>query len=318
MRRAGGLLLVVAAAVCFTAEIVDRVVAVVGDEVITYRELDQAYVNDTLGLMQPEPMSGETSSFVSREDYLDKMIERRLIAQEVKRQGIQVDALEVEQAVDRKRESLGLSEDEFTRALAREGITMDQYREQVKEQLITFRLISQEVRGEIDITDEEINAYYLQHPERFYKKDSYHLFHIFIAFAPNSGAPGREAAVAKLEQIREAVANGASFEDMARKHSQSPTADAGGDLGWFAHNELLPAFQAQVKGMAVGQMSPVFVHEGGAHLILVKESRGGEAVAFDQVKDEIRDILFQEEAMERYDLWLGRLKARSYTENRLK
>jgi peptidyl-prolyl cis-trans isomerase SurA len=300
-----------------SAEVVDRVVAVVGDEVITELELNQAYTTDSLGLMQSGPLAGGTSAALTREDYLDRMIEKKVIDLEVKRQGISVDALEVEQAIDRKRESLNLTPEQFERALKREGLTMEVYRKQVKDQLITYRLISREVKGEIEISEDEIQAFYKQHPEQFMNRNSYHLYHIFLAFPEKSGPQGEADTVAKMEQIRKSISDGADFEDMARKYSMSPTASKGGDLGWFALSELLPAFQEQTQLLGLGEMSPVFVHEAGAHLLLLKDIKGGDQLQYDQVKDQIRDVLFQKKALERYDLWLKRLKAKTYIENRL-
>lgn len=300
-----------------SAEVVDRIVAVVGNEVITEQELNRAYNTDELGLMRPDPLSGESALVLTKEQYLDEMIKHKVIEQEVKRQGIHVDTLEVEKAIDRKRDGLGLSPEDFQKALLMQGMTMDQYREQVKDQLITYRLISQEVRGEIEITDEQVKAYYLQHPEKFMEKDKLHLFHIFIPLAAD-GTTGEAVAQKQLEKIRADIAAGQNFQEMAEKYSKSPTAPSGGDLGWFVISELLPDFREQVAKLKPGEMSPVFVQGKGAHLILLAEIKKGELVPLDKVKDQIHDVLYQQAAMERYDIWLTRLKGRTYIENRLK
>ncbi len=310
--------LILALATAASAEVVDRVAAVVGDEVITLRELNRAYEEDKLGLMRQDPLLGETAGSVSRERYLDLMIEQKIIQQEVKTQGITIEALDVERAIDRRREKLGLSEEEFSRALAMEGISMDQYREQVREQLITFRLISKEVRGEIEVTDKEIEAYFRQHHEEFRQKPRLRLGHIFIPFPEDGGAAGRDRAVQRTESIRTSIENRQDFARAARKHSQSPTASQGGDLGWFTADELLPVFKKHAQDLGPGEMSPVFTYGEGAHLLMVLEKKAPEQKPLsDEVKDEIRDILYQREAMERRDLWIERLKAGTYVEKRL-
>jgi peptidyl-prolyl cis-trans isomerase SurA len=224
----------------------------------------------------------------------------------------------VEQAIDRKRESMGMTEDDFARALRRQGIGMEQYRDQVKEQLITFRLISVEVRGEIEVKDDEIEAYYKQNPEKFTENDTYHLFHIFTVFPKDATEAAKQATAAKLEKVRALIAGGMEFEEAAKKYSDSPTGPSGGDLGWFRLDQLLPAFREQTAKLTLGQMSPVFVHENGAHLLMVKAIKPGEVVPFDRAKDSIRDLIYQQKAMDRYDLWLERLKGKTYIENRLK
>ena len=310
------LFLLAAFFVLLTAEVVDRIVAVVGTEAITERELDFAYQSDLLGLMRPDPTTKEPAATLTREQYLDRLIEHLVIAQEVKRQGVTVDTLEVERTIDRKRESLGLSEADFAKALAAQGMTMDQYRELIRNQLINLRMVSMEVRGEINITEPEITAFYNQHPEMFTTKDQIKLRHMMVSFNPDE--PGsQEKAQAKLEAARAEIAGGKPFAEVAAKVSQAPTAAGGGDLGWFSADELMPEFQEQVRGLAVGQLSPVFVQGPGVHLLLLEDVKKGVVRPLAEVHDDIRDVLFQQQAMERYGLWLERLKARTHIENRL-
>ena len=165
-------------------------------------------------------------------------------------------------------------------------------------------------------TEEEIAAFYRQRPELFTRKDQVKVRHMMVGLVVGD-AESEAKARAKMEAARAEVAAGASFSDVAARVSMAPTAASGGDLGWFAIDELMPEFQDQVKGLAVGQMSPVFVQGPGVHLILLEDSKKGELRPLAEVHDPIRDLLFQQEAMERYDLWLERLKARTHIENRL-
>jgi len=304
---------------CFSAaraEVVDRIVAVVGNEVITQRELEAAYQSAVRGEFGPGNLGSAQADF-SKEDFLAVMIERKVIEQEVKRQGIKVDALEVERAIDRKRESLGLGEREFERALASEGITMEDYREQVKNQLVTYRLLAQEVRGEIEITDAEIEAYYNRNKDRFATGREYHVRHIYIPFPNNASIGDKRRITQKLEGIRSSIGKVEDFKRMARLHSQTPTAGQGGDLGWFTLEELMAAFRQRVEKLGPGEMSPVFEYGGGVHLVMVESTGPGRVKPLDEVKPAIREVLFQQEAMERYDIWLERLKSGVHIENRL-
>ena len=101
------------------AEIADRIAAVVGNQVITQSELDRAYAGDELGILKGQ--SG-TAGSLSKRDYLDKMIEKMLIDQEVKKQGISVSVLEVEQAIEKKRAELGMDQEDFLRTLRNQAV----------------------------------------------------------------------------------------------------------------------------------------------------------------------------------------------------
>ncbi len=311
------LLVCLSSTLLISATLVDKIVAVVGNEAITMRELDDAYYADVV--IDDDGAKNEAADLPTKAEYLEVMIQKKVVEQEVKRQGIRVDALEVERAVDRKRESMGLAPDQFKAALAAQGVSMDDYRAEVKEQLITFMLIGREVRGEIEVTDEEIQAFYNQQPELFFEQDQFHLLHLFNAFPAAGNSADRAATVKKVGKIKAEIEAGAEFEQMAIKYSQSPTAPTGGDLGWFTLKELLPAFRERVKDLELGQMTAPFAHEGGAHLILLKAIKEGTRMPLnDELRDKIRNVIYQQEAMERYDLWLERLKARTYVENRLK
>lgn len=312
----------IAACLLLTGAVVDRIAAVIGNEVITLRELDYAYNTDVFGLMRPESAGGNSAEQMSKEQYLDYMIEQKVIEQEVKRQGIMVDALDVERAIDRKRESLGLTEDQFKTALSRQGLTMEVYRDQVRRQLITYRLISQEVQGEVEVTEEEIQAFYQQNPEAFLEPDKYHLRLIYLPF-PIGGdtATGAGAVKSRMADLRQSAVAGKDFAELARLFSSGNTAPQGGDIGWFTLSELDSAMRELVAPLAVGGVSQVLIisqgERRGAYLFYVQEIQKGGLQPLDQVRDAIHDLIFQQKAMERYDLWLERLKARTYIENRL-
>jgi parvulin-like peptidyl-prolyl isomerase len=303
--------------VSLSAEIADKIIAVVGNEIITERELNDAFSSDSLGIKAPDLLKSTQRKEISRTEYLDAMIEKLVIDQEVKKQGIKVDVLEIEKSIDRKKEALNLTDDEFEKALELQGITLEEYREQVKEQLITFRLISQEVRGEIEVKDEQIKTYYNQHPELFTESDQYKLRHIYIGFGYDAGPEIKSEIFDLLSGIRSQIEAGESFLKMAKKYSETPTAPNGGDLGYFAKNELLPEFKSRVEKLKPGQLSPVFKHGGGVHLILLEEIKEGQLMEFENIKQKTSNFLYQKETMERYDLWLTRLKAKTHIENRL-
>jgi len=312
----GALLMVLG--VFLLAPVVDRIVAVVGDEIITERELNEAYNRDALNLMSGDTLMASSRQKLDKAEYLDRMIENKLIQQEIKRQGIEVEDMDVDRALERKRKALGLSEEEFQKALAGQGIDTEQYRNAIREQLTTYRLISREVRGEIEITEREIEAYYNQHPQQFVGDDSYHIYFIFLRFPSFEKEKGKEQAIAEMERIRSKIDSVEDFQGMAKTHSQASSASRGGNIGYFTLDEMLPIFRENVKGLSPGEMSPVFYDDSGVYLIYLADIKKGKQKPLEKVRERISSILYQQESMERYDIWLKRLKARTYTENRLK
>jgi len=284
------------------AEIVDRIVAVVGDEVITLSELERAWKNDELGIMR-------ASKKLSEREYLERMIERKLIEQEVKRQGVSVSAQEVAQAIERKRQQMGLSSEEFRNLLRAQGISMEEYRKQVKDNLVLAKLVAKEIRSELEVTDEEIKAYYHQHKEQFRTPERVHLFHIVV----RKQDKGKE----KIEKIVCEYKKGADFSELARKYSEGEEAKQGGDLGWVVLAQLKPEVREIVKELELGELSPVYEDEVGYHLFLVVGREKSTQIPLDKVKDQIREILYHQHFEKQYQIWLERLKAKTYIDIRL-
>ena len=188
--------------VCVQSAPVDKIVAVVGDQVITSNELNQAYSNDLAALPPAAPK-------LAKKDYLDHMIEKMLIEQEVKRQGVSVTAQEIEQALNKKRDQLGLTPAEFSQALRDQGITMEAYRDQVRQSLSMAKVVSKEVKASSEISDQEITSYYQKHPDQFQTGDKVHLFHIVVRDSENSAKT--------IKAIQQQFQKGTSFQRLGRK-----------------------------------------------------------------------------------------------------
>jgi peptidyl-prolyl cis-trans isomerase SurA len=300
-------------------EVVDRIVAVVGDQVITLNELDQAYQNDYTGMIGPGPLVPETrqTRMMSRSEYLEKMVEQLLIEQEVDRQGISVDALEIEKAIERQKQKLGLSDEQFQALLKREGITMDQYRKKVQQDLVTIRVLGREVRSAVEISDEEMKSYYRQYQERFIQPDQVDLSHLSLALPDQADEAQKARVQTMMAELRARILRGEDFADIARECSRSGISSQGGDLGWFKIDELKPGFARMIQSLEAGQISQAFQLDQAFHLLRVNEWKKGQEIPFEEVKEQIREILYQKEVSEKYQQWLERLKARSHVEIRL-
>ncbi len=294
-----------------SAEIIDRVAAVVNDEVITLYELEQAHIE-----ISAELAAKKGTPPILKAELLDKLVNQKLVEQEVERQGIKITELELKKSVDGQQERLGLNDEQFEVALSNEGLTLDKYREQLRQQMIMVRLVGQEVRSEVKVTQQEVESYYSHHLAEFRSPPQLHLRHIFLPYPTGADDKERERVRLQLNSIRRQILAGADFARMARKYSRGPSATQGGDLGWFEEGQLLDAFQKQIDDLEPGQVSSVFEETPGYHLLLLEEVKPGEQLSLEQVKDGIRELLYQQKVMERYELWMERLRAQSHIEVR--
>jgi len=307
-KKLNGLVMVMALAIGLNAgaEMVDRMVAVVGNQAITQSELDKAYRGDELGILKSETGA---SPQISRREYLEKMIEKMLIDQEVKKQGISVSVLEVEQAIEKKRQELGMGQTDFLQALRTQGMTLEQYRDQVRESLVLGKLVSKEVRSEIEVTDQELALYYQQHQAEFKAPDKIHLYHLVIRKS--------ETAPEKINQIQKEFSQGIPFPELAKKYSEGEEAGKGGDLGWVEVSSLKPELAKLLDQVEINQLSPSYEDEVGFHLFWIQGLEQGIQQSLEQVRPQIKQILERKQFDQYYQVWLERLKAKAYLEIRL-
>ena len=297
-----------------TAEVLDRIVAVVNEDIILLSELNdrmtpyaQRIRQQGFALEQERQML-----FKMREEMLNRMVDEKLTDQEIKRNGIQVDESEIDNAIESIKKNNYFTDEDLRQFLEREEMTMEQYRDQIKEQVQRTRLINYKVKSKIVITEEEIQAYYDGHPEIYGGKISYHLRNILIRAPDYATESEKQAVYQQMQQLRSQIEAGASFEDLARTSSQSPTAADGGNLGEFEKETLSPQIQAALDGLEEGQISAVLDTDQGFQLFYIEAVNRSEGIPLDSVRGEIQQKLFKEVVDKKFISWLEDLRSQSH------
>ncbi len=281
------------------AVVVDRLVAVVNNEVITLSELDEAATPLYQRLLPQvqDPIKREALIREIRKRVLNQLIDEHLVSQEVKRLHITVTDEEVDHFINELKKQQGISDQEFINYLTSQGLSLEDYRKKIAEQIKRLKLIQSQVKERIVVTDEEIRKYYEEH----YAKDvKYELAAIII------DGPGAEE---KVKKAMEALKAGEPFAQVAARYSSLP--DSGQGLGAFSLDELSPQVAQIVKNLKPGEISqPVKV--GGRwqifKLLAIKQDRQD----FNLVKLKIQRKLYQEKVDQLFKKWLKDLRKRSY------
>jgi len=189
---------------------------------------------------------------------------------------------------------------------------MEQYREQIREQLLRTRLVNYQVKSKIVITEEEIRAYYDSHPEIYGGTIRYHLRNILVRVPEFATDTEKQAISEQMQQIRSRVEAGESFADLARSYSQGPAAADGGDIGEFSKETLSPKIQAALDGLAPGQATAVLDTDQGFQLFYVEAVNRTEGKPLDSVREEIHQKLFAEVVDKKFLSWLEDLRSQSH------
>ena len=197
-------------------------------------------------------------------------------------------------------------------ALKDEGMAWEDYRKQVGDQLSRARLVNEQVRTKIVITDEQCRKYYQEKIDKYRVAEEADVQHILLSVAPGASSADRERQRKRAQEALAMLKAGADFATLAKQYSDAPTAADGGSLGWVRIEEMAPYLKTAISGLKAGQMTEVIDTEQGYQVFRVKDYRKGGTKAYEQVKDEIYRDLFQQEVDKAYEAWVTGLRQKAY------
>jgi peptidyl-prolyl cis-trans isomerase SurA len=288
------------------AELINGIAAVVNGEPITSYEVDK---EAELIVKNAEKKPGPTLEKIqTRTAALNQLIDKKLIAQKIKDLDIKVTEEEVRLAIEDVKKQNNLTQEALISALGAQGLTFEQYKAQLREQMERLRLVSEEVRSKIQVGEAEMKAYYEANYQR-YSEEMFQARHIFFLVSQN--APESE-----LNQIKTAAAtvlqeihSGKDFAELAKKYSNdTSTAKDGGDLGTFKKGDMLPGIQNILETMKPGEVSDLVKTPAGFHIVKLEKRFVKSTKTFDEVKGEIEETLYKKKSEERFKQWADDLK----------
>jgi peptidyl-prolyl cis-trans isomerase SurA len=302
------------------AEIVDRVVAVVNNDVITLYDLNEEG-GDIFRRIRQEVPAGQQEEALrrARQELLSTLIDKRLLEKRAENMGITVGEEELDAAIERVLDRNGIDREQFRRELQLSGTSEAAYRERLRTQILQSKLIGFEVRSRIVVTDKKVKEYYDRHFAGQRQEDGYHVLQIGLA-KEESGSLARQEARTRADEIRKQAVAGASFQELARAYSDLPSAVDGGDIGVFMKEEMAPYMREVIVGMKPGEVSPVVETQSGFQFFKLLSVKDGDVIrqaSFESVKNEIRDKVYQEESQEQFEKWLKDLRSEAYVKKLL-
>lgn len=256
--------------------VIDAVVAVVNDDVITRQELDEK-----LGVVVRQLQKQGTplpAPEVLEKQILERMISDMLQAQFAKESGVRVDDTQLDLAITRiaqQNNFPGLAE--FRAKLISEGVDFKKFREEIRSEIISTRLREREVESKLVISDTEVDNYLANKAKMGGESEEYHLAHILVVVPEQASAEKIQAAHEKAEQALNQLKGGADFAQVAAGSSDAKDALKGGDLGWRPGDRIPPLFMNELQKLQAGQTTAVLRSPSGFHIVKLIEKRSGSA-----------------------------------------
>ncbi len=294
---------------------VNGIAAIVNDDIITFHEVRRE-AQPVIAESEKKGLLDDKARSNLRKTVLDRMIEKQLTDQKVKELGIKITDDEVRQAIeDVKRQNNNMSQQQLLDALKRQGYTLDQYENQIREQLERLRLVSLEVRSKAYVSPEEVKEYYATHLNNYVEDEQFKARHIFIKIDEKAPAAEAQKAMAKALNVLYQARSGKDFAELARKYSDDPAAKQdGGDLGTFKRGEMLPELEKALLPLKPGEVGELVSTPSGLHIVKLEEHISGKVKPFEQVKASIEDQLYRRKQDERFAQWMKDLRAKASIE----
>ncbi len=298
-----------------SAEIVDRVVATINDEIITLSEL-----SESVEILMHQMGKGKTPAANSWEDQavkrrvLEELIDKKLMEDYAKKKGISASQEEINRAIQDVAGRAHISVEQLKETLQKDGLSFNEYQSQIRDQIVKAKMIHHEISAKIDIKDDLIEGYYVDHPEEFRTKPGAILRHILLALPKNPSPEIIEKTKEEAYRILQEIHDGLPFEEAAKRYSQEATAARGGWLGFFKKGSLSPEMEAAVETIEEGKVGEPIQSPLGIHLIKIEEKTTGALRPLDKVRDLIREKFYDEAAERQFEEWRKKLRKNAYIE----
>jgi peptidyl-prolyl cis-trans isomerase SurA len=300
---AAALLLTLALTGPGAAQVLDRVVAVVNDEIISLSEVEMMAKSFLA-------QQGLGSRFADERDLqrqmLEGLIDQKLAKAEAKRRGIDVTEAEMVQALEEFKQQNHLPDDAaLAQALGKADMTLDELKQRIMNQIMQDRLMMVAVGGKVTLTDEEMRLFY----EREYPKTAgsrLHLQMITMPYPAGATQAQKDEVRQKADLILREHRQGVSLEELRKRHALPMQ-----DLGFIAESDLDPNLAAFLRSLKPGEVGPIETLQG-FQLVQLVQRQTGTPKSFEEAAPEIRKILMHQKMSKHFSEWLKGLRERAH------
>lgn len=301
------------AAPALAATEIDRIIAVVGERVITLSELQQEMAPALNELTQR--LTGDelaTAEDRLKRNTLNSLIDKHLQLEEAKLENIEADDSEVNSAIDDVMKKNHLDEAGLEQALEKEGFTLTDYKQSLKDQLTIIKLVTRAVKSRVTVKDDEVKEYYEKNKAKYSSSGSVRIADILFPAKDGDMDKAKEAA----DAARKEIMAGTPFEEMAAKCTGDPNASKTCVLGSFEKGELSPEIEDAAFKLSAGEVSEPIKIENGYRLIKVMEKTDDKQKTLEEARPEIVQELTQKQGEQLFAEWVQELRNKTYVEIR--
>ncbi|MBU1006900.1 MAG: peptidylprolyl isomerase [Candidatus Omnitrophica bacterium] len=292
-----------------SAQTVNKIVAVVNEEVVTQQDVDQ--LKTILYAQYAQEFKGNDLLKKMREvegDLLRQIIEDKLVLSRAKELNVRATDNEIEDKLKLIKSSFP-SDEVFNETLMSQGVTVADLKDRYRDQIIMRKIVEFGVKSKVSVLPSDVTKYYEDHRQEFKIDEKYKVRHILIKADSDVDA---ELAKVETGDIYDDIVRGRDFAELAKEYSQGPHKEQGGDMGYLSRGTMLKELDDAIFLLKPGEFSPPIRSDLGYHIFKVEDATNSGYMSLDGAKQDIEKILFQKKFKEKLDEWLSELKAKAY------
>jgi peptidyl-prolyl cis-trans isomerase SurA len=299
--------------------VVEDIIARINNQIITRSEYLRSKEQLKQEVQQQDPAHADKILAEKDKDVLRDLIDQQLLLDKGKDMGITADT-DLVKRLDEMRKDMNLeSMEDLEKAAQSQGVSFEDFKQNLKNQIITQRVIGQEVGQKMSITKEEMQAFYEAHKAQLEQPEQIRLSEILVSTEkkddkdPATDEEKRlEAAQAKAKDLLEQMHKGAAFDETAKKNSDGPTAAQGGDLGYFKRGVLAKELEDKTFAMKPGDVSDVIRTKQGFVLLKVVEHQQAGVPPLSQIEPRVQDAIYMSKLQPALRAYLQKLREDAY------
>ncbi len=287
----------------YATEVIDRIVAIVNDDIITLSDFNKYIVS----------LPKQTVE-INKDQALNDLVEQMILTQEAAKLGITVTDAEIDRSIESVKGKLDMSDEQMNEMLTKQNLTTEQFRNQWRLQILSGKLVSTLVKGRIAVTDEEIKDLYKQYYGEIENADEVEIAHILISF----DASEEQQALQKANKVAELAKSGSNFSKLVSEYSDDTfSKDKEGVLGYFKKGELVSELEDVVSVTEVGKTSGPVKTISGFHIIKVLDRKTLDESSVDQYREQLRQEIYKQKVTEELEKYIDGIRENAYIEIKL-
>ncbi len=298
----------------YADEIVDRIVAVVNDDIVTHLEVEAEMAPYVKRIKE----AGYTSDveqemmYNVRRDVVHKLVDQKLTDQEIERYRITVSEEDIDNSIEQIKAEKKWTDEDIREALKNEGITMELYREGLKQQALRQKLVNRAVKSNIVITKEDIASYYADNPQKFAGELKYKLRNIIKRAAASSSMAEKDSAMQMMQSLRLKLIDGQSIESVIQETGGSSNNLVSSDLGVLRYQDFAPQLKSALDGLPKGAYTKIIETPQGYQIFYIEDILRENAQSLEQATPEIEEILLKAQTEKEFNNWIEALRKNSH------